>query len=78
MSISSVYNIDISRVRGVVNNANKILEVRKHYSSKTLPFFVFFFWLFSILSDIMPLKNANLYSFSECSIVGKDRLIKNQ
>ena len=28
MSISSEYGIDISRVRGVVDNANQILEVR--------------------------------------------------
>jgi len=29
MSISSEYGIDISRVRGVVDNANQILEVTK-------------------------------------------------
>lgn len=30
MSISSEYGIDISRVRGVVDNANRIIEVSRH------------------------------------------------
>ncbi|KAF1866417.1 hypothetical protein Lal_00017800 [Lupinus albus] len=33
MSISSEYGIDISKVRGVVDNANKILEVKKNFGS---------------------------------------------
>ncbi|WJX93219.1 DNA-3-methyladenine glycosylase I [Trifolium repens] len=33
MSISLEYGIDISRVRGVVDNANRILEVNKHFGS---------------------------------------------
>ncbi|XP_054812901.1 uncharacterized protein LOC129313647 [Prosopis cineraria] len=33
MSISSEYGIDISRVRGVVDNANRILEINKEFGS---------------------------------------------
>ncbi|MED6136385.1 hypothetical protein PIB30_055636 [Stylosanthes scabra] len=33
MSISSEYGIDISKVRGVVDNANRILEVKKDFGS---------------------------------------------
>ncbi|XP_061349284.1 uncharacterized protein LOC133294598 [Gastrolobium bilobum] len=33
MSISSEYGIDISKVRGVVDNANQILEVKKNFGS---------------------------------------------
>ncbi|XP_027342245.1 uncharacterized protein LOC113855021 isoform X1 [Abrus precatorius] len=33
MSISSEYSIDISRVRGVVDNANQILEIKKDFGS---------------------------------------------
>ncbi|KAI4333247.1 hypothetical protein L6164_018081 [Bauhinia variegata] len=33
MSISSEYGIDISRVRGVVDNANRILEIKKDFGS---------------------------------------------
>ncbi|KAK7243711.1 hypothetical protein RIF29_38521 [Crotalaria pallida] len=33
ISISSEYGIDISKVRGVVDNANKILEVKKNFGS---------------------------------------------
>ncbi|ESW21148.1 hypothetical protein PHAVU_005G045900 [Phaseolus vulgaris] len=33
MSISSEYGIDISRVRGVVDNANQILEIKKDFGS---------------------------------------------
>ncbi|KAG4393433.1 hypothetical protein GLYMA_03G079100v4 [Glycine max] len=33
MSISSEYGIDISRVRGAVDNANQILEIKKDFGS---------------------------------------------
>ncbi|KAK7256988.1 hypothetical protein RIF29_30640 [Crotalaria pallida] len=33
MSISSEYGIDISRVRGVIDNANRILEINKDFGS---------------------------------------------
>jgi len=39
VSISLEYGIDISRVRGVVDNANRILEVSKNQASKKAPFY---------------------------------------
>lgn len=60
MSISSEYGIDISRVRGVVDNANQILEVSK---LKSCNLFITLFNLVSLLfffcSSFVP-QNYNL------------------
>jgi len=54
MSISSEYGIDISRVRGVVDNANQILEVSK--TQKLCSFSSLFFNLVSSLFISCPPK----------------------
>ena len=53
MSISSEYGIDISRVRGVVDNANQILEVSK---LKSCTLFISLFNLVSLLFISCPPK----------------------
>jgi len=53
MSISSEYGIDISRVRGVVDNANQILEVSK---LKSCTLFISLFNLVSLLFVSCPQK----------------------
>jgi hypothetical protein len=48
MSISAEYGIDMSRVRGVVDNSNRILEVNNKSSFKTRKSFVFYRIFFRI------------------------------
>lgn len=57
VSISLEYGIDISRVRGVVDNANRILEVSKNQASEKAPFYSLFANWSLFFTHIMALQD---------------------